>query len=275
MSERPLNGMVPVVERIAREAGEIAMQGYRAGTAVRKKGAIDLVTEFDVACEVHILAELRRAFPEIRVVAEESHDPSIADRPEELVFYVDPIDGTMNYAHGHPFFCASIGLSRAGAPLLGVIHAPALGVTWSGSIEGPAMRNSELCKVAERDEVIDFLCATGFPRDRASNPDNNYSEFVHIKNRVRGVRRCGSAALDLAMVADGTYDVYWEQRLSPWDVAAGAALVLAAGGKMRGFEASAASQRIDVRNGAVIAASSTAYQPFVEMFDTARAQRKG
>ncbi len=266
----PLSTMVPVIERIAREAGEIAMRGYRAGTAIHKKGAIDLVTEFDVACEVHILAELRRAFPEIRVVAEESYDSSVADRPDELVFYVDPIDGTMNYAHGHPFFCASVGLSRAGAPLLGVIHAPALGVTWSGSVESGAMRNLEACRVAEREEVIDLLCATGFPRDRAINPDNNYSEFVHIKNRVRGVRRCGSAALDLAMVADGTYDVYWEQRLAPWDVAAGAALVLAAGGRLRGYDGST----VDVRNGAVIASSRAAYQPFVEMFDAARAMRK-
>lgn len=271
MNAQSLSAMIPIVERIAREAGEIAMRGYRVGTAVRKKGAIDLVTEFDVACEVHIVAELRRAFPDILIVGEESYDASIQGDDQELVFYVDPIDGTMNYAHGHPFFCASIGLCRGGAPLLGVIHAPALGVTWSGAIESPALRNGVSCSVAEQHEIIDLLCATGFPRDRATNPDNNYHEFMHIKNRVRGVRRCGSAALDLALVADGTYDVYWEQRLSPWDMAAGAAIVLAAGGTLRSYEGGPA----DVRSGALIASSRAAFGPFVAMFDEARASRIG
>ena len=270
MTDAGFSTFVPECERIAREAGEIAMRGYRAGTAIRKKGAIDLVTEFDLACEAHIIAALGRAFPGVRIVGEESHRASDSVADDELVFYVDPIDGTMNYAHGHPFFCVSIGLCRGGTPLAGVIHAPALAVTWRGSIDSKAERNGESCQVAASVDPIDFLCATGFPRDRASNPDNNYAEFVQIKNRVRGVRRCGSAALDLALVADGTYDVYWEQRLAPWDVAAGAALVLAANGKVVRYDGSP----VDVRSGAVIASSDAAFEPFVQMFDAARASRQ-
>lgn len=269
MTKIDIGAMLPACELIALEAGEIAMRGYRAGTEVRKKGAIDLVTEYDLACEAHIVARLQRAYPGMRVVGEEGHRASDSVGDDELVFYVDPIDGTMNYAHGHPFFCVSIGLCRGGVPLLGVIHAPALAVTWRGGGDVKTTRNQESCRVAESTEPIDFLCATGFPRDRASNPDNNYHEFVLTKNRVRGVRRCGSAALDLALVADGTYDVYWEQRLAPWDVAAGAALVIAAGGRVTGYDHSP----VDVRGGAVIAASQAAYAPFTSMFEAARASR--
>jgi len=270
MTAEALPGLLPTVERVAREAGDIAMRGYRAGTAVKKKGAIDLVTEFDLACEKHIIAELARAFPGVRVVGEESYHASDVVSADELVFYVDPIDGTMNYAHGHPFFCVSIGLCLGGRPLSGVVHAPALSVTWIGGIEEKTTRNGVPCEVAEHTDIIDFLCATGFPRDRATNPDNNYTEFMHIKNRVRGIRRCGSAALDLALVADGTYDVYWEQRLSPWDVAAGAALVLASGGEVRSYDGSAP----DVRSGALIASSDAAAEPFARMFEAARALLK-
>lgn len=266
MTERSLTDMLPICERIAREAGAIALAGYRRGTVVNKKGAIDLVTEFDLASEAHILKELTLAFPEIAVIAEESHHTARAVSDSELAFYVDPIDGTMNFAHGHPFFCVSIGLCRAGVPLLGVVHAPALQVTWTCAGPSSAQRNGEPCRVAERREPIDLLCATGFPQDRATNPDNNYREFMYIKDRVRGIRRCGSAAIDLALVADGTYDVYWEQRLKPWDMAAGAALVLAANGKLRAYQGGAA----DIRSGNLIAASEAAYEPFVDMFDTVR-----
>jgi len=268
MTERELTllEMLPSCERIAREAGGIALSGYRRGTPISKKGALDLVTEYDLASEAHILRELGLLFPEIAVIAEESHQHARAVNEDELTFYVDPIDGTMNFAHGHPFFCVSIGLCRGGVPLLGVVHAPALSITWTCAGPGTAQRNGEACRVAERKDVIDFLCATGFPQDRATNPDNNYREFAFIKDRVRGIRRCGSAAIDLALVADGTYDVYWEQRLKPWDMAAGAALVLAASGRLRGY----AGGEADVRSGSLIAASSAAFVPFAEMFDAVR-----
>jgi myo-inositol-1(or 4)-monophosphatase len=265
MSEPELRALLPVVERIAREAGAIALEGYRSGARVEKKGEIDLVTAYDVACERHILGALAEVCPGVTLVAEETHEAGAAYPEAGLAFYVDPIDGTMNYAHGHPFFCVSIGLCRGSAPLLGVVFAPALDVCWSGH-GTRAFRNREPCRVAERKAPIDLLCATGFPRDRATNDDNNYREFMHIKTRVRGVRRCGSAALDLVLVADGTYDAYWEQKLSPWDMAAGAAIVLAAGGKLCNYEGGPA----DVRTGTLIATSAQAFEPFCDMFHAAR-----
>lgn len=253
MSAHELASMLPDLLRVAREAGQIVMRGYRDrdGLNVEKKGAIDLVTHFDLASEAHIVASLTQLFPEVGIVGEEGHQKSAGESGEDepLTFYVDPIDGTTNFAHGHPFFCVSLGLCRAGTPLLGVVVAPALGVEWTGIVGFGAERNGAPCRVSSTAQLRDALCATGFGYSVVNADDDNSREFAAVQSAAQGVRRCGAAALDLALVADGTYDGYWEFLLQPWDMAAGAALVLSAGGHVSGID----DDLLDVRSGECLA----------------------
>jgi myo-inositol-1(or 4)-monophosphatase len=212
---------------VARAAGALALGGFRRRMDVAEKGAHDLVTEFDLASERLIRERLTQLTPEIPVVGEEEGGTPSATR----VWYCDPIDGTTNYAHGHPVWCVSVGVLEGDTPVAGAVVAPALGVEWCAHAGGPALRNGEPCRVSETAALEQALLATGFPRDREQEPHNNFETFVRVKKRCRGVRRCGAAAVDLCWVADGTYDGYWERRLNPWDLAAGAAIVLAAGGR--------------------------------------------
>lgn len=213
---------------VAREAGEIALAGWRKPHRVAVKGPHDLVTEADLAAERLLRARLAELTPEIPVVGEEEGGAPA----DGAVWYCDPIDGTTNYAHGHPIWAVSVGLMRGGAALAGAVVAPAISLEWMGFHGGPALRNGEPCRVSDTSEIGDALIATGFPRVRDVEPDNNFASFISVKKRCRGVRRCGAAAVDLCFVADGTYDGYWERRLNPWDLTAGAAIVEAAGGRL-------------------------------------------
>jgi myo-inositol-1(or 4)-monophosphatase len=152
--------------------------------------------------------------------------------PSGLTWYVDPLDGTTNFVHGHPFFAVSIGLYRGAEAVLGVVVAPALGLAWSGGPGLGAFRNESRCSVSTVDDLARSLLATGFPPNRDVSPDNNFDTFTRVKQRVQGVRRCGSAAIDCCLVADGTYDGYWERSLHVWDLAAGCAIALGAGAKL-------------------------------------------
>ena len=257
MSDVDLYGCLAELESIARSAGSLMMAGYRRDSAITKKGAIDLVTQYDLQVEAFVMRELARAFPGVTVVAEEAQGKRAVERHDDaLCFFVDPIDGTTNFAHGHPFFAVSLGLCRGPAPLAGVIFAPALGVCWTGSVGHGAWRNGEPCRVSGRAALGDALCATGFGYDVVGALNDNVDEFRAVQSRCRAVRRCGAASLDLALVADGTYDAYWEFMLQPWDMAAGAALVLAAGGRTTSISGTA----IDVQSGAVLASNGLVHE---------------
>jgi myo-inositol-1(or 4)-monophosphatase len=270
MSDVDLHGCLVALESIARGAGSLMMAGYRRDTAITKKGAIDLVTEYDVKVEAFVTEELARAFAGVAVIAEEGQGRRAVERHDDaLRFFVDPIDGTTNFAHGHPFFAVSLGLCRGPTPLAGVIFAPALGVCWTGSVGYGAWRNGEPCRVSSRAALGDALCATGFGYDVVGARDDNVDEFRAVQARTRAVRRCGAASLDLALVADGTYDAYWEFMLQPWDMAAGAALVLAAGGRASGF----AGTDIDVRSGAVLASNGLVHDALLATIAEVRGGR--
>ncbi len=235
-----LEEILAVARPIAERAGAVVMVGHRGALTVQKKGGIDLVTDRDLMSEALLRRELGAAFPEHGVVAEEG-DGDRAAREREWVWYCDPLDGTTNFAHGHFFFAVSIGLSHRGVPVLGIVHAPALRTTWWGAVGVGAFRETEgrpieRCAMRSGARLLESLVATGFPYDRASSEENNVREASRIVLLVRGLRRCGAAALDLALVADGTYDGYWEQKLAPWDLCAGAALVRAAGGTITGYD---------------------------------------
>ncbi len=232
--------LVAIATTVAREAGAIAHRGYRKAPEVEHKGsAMDLVTAFDRASEEHLRARLTSLTP-FPVVGEETGGAA----SHEAIWWVDPIDGTTNFVHGHPFYCVSVGLVVDGLPAAGVVVAPALKTEWTGWVAeraagepmvGEALRDGEPCRVSAVPSFGDALLATGFPYDRAVSEENNFDAFVSIKKKCQAVRRCGSAALDMCLVADGTYDGYWERKLRVWDLAAGAAVVLAAGGRITDY----------------------------------------
>jgi myo-inositol-1(or 4)-monophosphatase len=244
--------LVQIAENIATEAAELAFKGFRQPKTVMEKGALDLVSEFDMASEDLIRERLSEETPEIPVVAEERGGTPHPD----LSWYVDPIDGTTNYVHGHPIWCVSIGLVGRGSFLAGVVVAPAIRTTWVGGAGVPARRNGELCRVSETFELDRALLATGFPFDRRTSPENNFAAFVALKKLAMGVRRGGSAALDLCFVADATYDGYWERKLGPWDFAAGAAIVQAAGGTVTDLDGGS----VDLERGYIMASNGALHE---------------
>ena len=253
-----------VAEAVATEVGRYLLEGFRTAATVQFKGPIDLVTEYDVGAEERLRAALTEALP-YRVVGEEA---GASGAPGSgAVWYVDPIDGTTNFAHGHPFFCISLGLYQDdGVGLVGVVHAPALGTTWVGGRGQGVRRNGVPVQVSRSANLNEALCATGFPYDRREAVDDNLREFGAVLKKARGIRRCGSAALDLALVADGTYAAYWEQRLGVWDMAAGALLVEAAGGQLSDYDGGAA----DVRLGRVVATNGLVHQELLAVLSDAR-----
>ncbi len=214
---------------VAHEAG--AVLSARATSvpreAPRMKGLRDPVTEADLASERLIVERLRARHPGIPIQAEEEiHEAA----PDGLVWYVDPLDGTVNFSQSHPFFAVSIALYDGARPLVGVVHAPALGETFAAGRGCGTTLNGERVEVSRKQRLIDGVFATGFAYRRHELEDNNVGHFVDMILRVRGLRRCGSAALDLAYTAAGRLDGYWEPHLNSFDVAAGALLVAEAGG---------------------------------------------
>lgn len=219
----------------ARRGAAVLDEHYRfAGVraeAESKTERRNLVTSADRAAEDAVLSVLRAERPDDTIVAEESAPDA---RAGERAWFVDPLDGTNNFAHGLPLFCVSVALRRAGRPAVGVIVAPRLDEEYAvdldlpGSARGPAGP----LEVSGTDELADAVAATGFAYRRGELPDDNVDRMRRVLHAGRGMRRCGSAALDLAWVAAGRYDAFWELWLSPWDVAAGATLVLGAGGRV-------------------------------------------
>jgi myo-inositol-1(or 4)-monophosphatase len=241
---------------IATEAGALLLGGYRKRPVPTEKAKRDLVTEFDVKSEALIVARLSAATPELGIVAEES-----GGQKRQLTWFCDPLDGTMNFVHGHPFWAVSIGLLDDATPLAGAVVAPALGLCWIGFAGGAALRNGEACRVSETSDLEQALVATGFPADRGAAPANNLDSFVRVKKVAQGVRRCGSAAIDLCLVADGTYDAYWERRLNAWDVAAGAAVVLSAGGRLGALDGGP----VDLHVGQLVASNGRVHEALREL----------
>jgi myo-inositol-1(or 4)-monophosphatase len=245
---------------IAREAAQVALEGFRSEPAVqRKESYADLVTQYDLASERVIRKRLAELTPEIAIVGEEEGGELGAG----ATWLVDPIDGTVNFAHGHPFFGVSIGLLQAGVPLAGAVVAPALGLEWHGFVGGGAFRNGEPCRVASEATLADALVATGIsPVMRLhGHPEDNLAAFCRVTPEVRDIRRCGSAAIDLCLVADGTYAAYWERRLAAWDMAAGTALVLAAGGKLTNL----LGEGYDLTRGYIVASNGHVHDSLVQL----------
>lgn len=218
----------------ARAAGEVLMEhfGRLQPADIASKGVRrDLVTAADLAAERVLVERLRARFPQHAIESEEQvRDARTSDESRELRWFLDPLDGTLNFVHQLPAFAVSIGLMRGAQPLVGVVHAPRLGETFAARLGGGATVNGEPLRVSRCTELEDAILATGFPYRRGELAHDNLENFRSFFYSVRGIRRMGSAAIDLAFVAAGRFDGFWELHLAPHDVAAGALLVREAGG---------------------------------------------
>jgi myo-inositol-1(or 4)-monophosphatase len=248
--------MLEVATDAARRAGAIAAGRYRAGDpgATETKGhAHNLVTETDLLSQKLLVATLTAAFPDHVLIAEEERDDEAGSSADPTVvrWYIDPLDGTNNFAHGLPIFSVTLAAAQGDRLLLGVTYDPLRDELFTALRGQGALRNGRPISVSARPTLDQSVVATGFPYDKSSNPDNNLTELAAVLPQVRGLRRCGSAALDLAWLAAGRFDAYWEGGLSPWDVAAGILLVREAGGRVTddlGHPATPHSRRIVAGN---------------------------
>jgi len=218
-----------VARAAASAAGRLLLEGWGTHPAVRFKSSdSDLVTEFDGRAEAAIVECLAAAFPQDALIGEEGTGRT---GTSGRAWHIDPLDGTTNFTHGLPLFSVSIGLCRGNQPLLGVVLAPALGWTFVGGRGLAATFNDRKAEPSQVDRLDRALLVTGFPYAPGATGDN-LPEFAAFMRASQGVRRLGSAALDLCFIACGWIDGYWERHIKSWDLVAGAAIVLAAGGSV-------------------------------------------
>jgi len=229
--------LATAVEIVLR-AGEIQMSRRESGFQIDKKGTIDLVTEADLECENMCRAVLAERFPQHDILAEELSSGPGQPRTSRFRWVFDPLDGTTNYAHGLPVFCASLALEIDGQTEVGAIYDPTRKELFTGERGQGAFVNGTRLRVSETSSLLDALLVTGFPYDVHEKLVPLLAMFGAFLGQARAVRRLGSAALDLCYVAAGRFDGFWEQTLKPWDVAAGALIVEEAGGRITGMDGS-------------------------------------
>ena len=265
----------------ARAAGTILLEGYGRVHAPEKKGRIDLVTEYDRRSEALLLSLIRARFPEHSILAEESGvhagapapaGPGAAPAPDHRAagagargattrWICDPLDGTTNFAHNYPFFCTSVGVEVAGTMTAGAVYDPVRDELFAAAAGAGATLNGNRIHVTPIDKIDDALLVTGFPYDVREHPERHLPLFQEFLLRAQGVRRDGSAALNLCYVAMGRFDGMWEGNLSPWDIAAGSLIVREAGGMITGYAGE--SLRLDGRR--IVTANSALHARLLEV----------
>jgi len=217
------------LETLARQAGEILRAGYNKEHQVGYKGVIDLVTEVDHQSEAFLLGELQKNFPGHHILSEET---GVIQGNDEHIWYIDPLDGTVNYAHHVPIFCVSIAYASRGTLVLGAVYDPMRDEMFIAERGQGAYLNGRPISVSLTTELQKSLLVTGFPYNAWNTPQDNFANFVKFGKLSQGVRRLGSAALDLVYVAAGRFDGFWELALHPWDVAAGGLICEEAGARV-------------------------------------------
>lgn len=217
------------IETLARTAGAILRGGYNKEHQVNYKGVIDPVTEIDHQSEAYLLGEVQRDFPDHHILSEES---GVIEGNDEHVWFIDPLDGTVNYAHHIPIFTVSIAYACKGVLTLGAVYDPMRDEMFLAERGKGATLNGKPIRVSDAADLQKSLLVTGFPYDAWNTEHDNFANFVKFAKLSQGVRRLGSAALDLSYVACGRFDGFWELALKPWDVAAGGLICEEAGARV-------------------------------------------
>jgi Archaeal fructose-1,6-bisphosphatase and related enzymes of inositol monophosphatase family len=264
-----LNQERKVAFRAALEAGRLLKERVGQIKSIDYKSAFNLVTDVDKASEKLILEIFASEFPDDAVLAEESGALK-GTKPRRWL--IDPLDGTTNFAHGYPFFCVSIGLEVEGQVMLGVIYDPIKDELFWAERGGGAWLNDDRIIVSKNRVLAESLLATGFPPDTRTDPDgearsDNMTEFRALTSISHGVRRDGSAALDLAYVASGRTDGFWEKGLAAWDVGAGSVIVEEAGGRVTNLEGG----HMDVDKGDIIASNGHVHDEILSVLSELKA----
>jgi myo-inositol-1(or 4)-monophosphatase len=248
------------LKNVAVEAGKILMKFFRGNFDIENKEGSELLTTADRESEELIVSELRKEYPEIGIIAEETKP---GNWQEKEVFIVDPLDGTNNFSFGIPMFCVSIAYQLDGDLKIGVIYDPLHEELFYAEKGRKAFLNESLITVSKRKSLRDSIIATGFPYIKDKKEDSNAPEFSALLMESRGVRRMGSAALDLCYVACGRFDGYWEKHLKIWDISAGGLIVAEAGGKITNFS----GDKWDHRSGNVIASNGIIHNKMKEIIN--------
>ncbi len=232
-------------------AGAVLKERWGKLTNIQEKGRPgDLVTEADKLAEAEVLKVLKRHLPEHQILAEESG--ALGNAESEYLWAIDPLDGTTNYAHGLPLAATSVGLIIDGVPTVGAVYNPFSEELFRAATGLGATCNRRKIEVSQTKELSKSLLITGFAYDRRETNDNNYAEFCHLTHLTQGVRRLGCASMDLAGVACGRLDGYWERGIQPWDMAAGIVILREAGGKVTAYDGSP----LDIASGRILATNS-------------------
>jgi len=252
VSEQDLQRFLDVATEAALAGGAVLQSYWGKLEHIEQKGRPgDLVTEADKAAEVAVLDVLRRHLPDHPILAEESGSlGTVAASP--FLWAIDPLDGTTNYTHQYPFSAVSVGLLIDGHPAVGAIFDAFHQDLFRAAKGLGATLNRRSIRVSMTDKLAESLLVTGFAYDRHERVDNNYAEFCHLTHLTQGVRRGGAASLDLAYVACGRLDGYWERGLSPWDLAAGVVLVEEAGGRVTAYD----ETDFDIQSGRILATNN-------------------
>jgi myo-inositol-1(or 4)-monophosphatase len=235
VSDREPEALRDAAIAFAREAGAVLREGFGRTHVAERKGAIDLVTEYDRRSEALVLGRIRERFPDHRVLAEES---GTQGGTSAVRWVIDPLDGTTNFAHNYPFFCVSIGVEVDGRMVAGAIYDPVRDEMFAAADGRGATLNDAPIRVSTVGTLQDALLVTGFPYDVREHPDRHLGPFRAFLTRAQALRRDGSAALNLAYLAMGRFDGFWELWLSPWDLAAGTLIVQEAGGTVTRYDGS-------------------------------------
>ncbi len=251
--------MLNDIINIAKEAGELIREGFGKNNNVEfKTNETNLVTEIDKAAEKLITDFIKKKYPTHGILAEESGKMKSGT---EYLWVIDPLDGTTNFAHGLPVFSVSIALQKNGNTIAGIVYDVIHGISYSAEKGSGAFANDKKMEVSTNSILRRSVLASGFPYNVSENPDHLLERFSEMTKRVRGIRRLGSAALDLSYVAKGVFDGYWEMELNPWDICAGMLLVEEAGGVISDFN----SRPIDMYSKRILASNRYIHKQMIEV----------
>jgi len=264
MTALDLKAIQANTQTIARDASEILMQHFGSSFIQDLKGTFDVVTQADRESEALVVEAIQSQYPDHHIVGEEGGGYGAPIEEAAYRWYVDPLDGTTNFANGIPVFSVSLALTTADLePLVGVVYAPVADEMFTAIAGGGAMLNDKPIRVSDENALENGVFASGFPYDKYTAPDNNLAQWGAFLTRTRGLRRMGSAAIDLAYVAAGRFDGYWESKLNPWDCLAGGLCVREAGGIVTDYDGNAGGEIFT--RGYLVAANPTLHAQMLDV----------